>query len=213
MNNLYNDFEKMIANRSSNSMEYGGTCSAFESKYELIAALSGDCIDYEIVGFRVPREHGKECERLFYEGDLDVWHEFCATHGKPIKKERLDILKAATLLELQGHHDLAQIIVDKIKADNLRSKLLPELIEKIQKNAHSNKQSEVAKKPRNKHHDEAIRIAKRTWNKYPHASKKGMCRKLYEYFHGQVSIDTLGRWVAKIKPRVKSKDTYFSLVL
>ncbi|EED4924777.1 hypothetical protein WP05_21340 [Salmonella enterica subsp. arizonae] len=208
---LYNELEKTISKRSANDTQFGYYAESREKMIEII--INGDD-EYILVDFRLSgKDIINEYHHRLLNGDMDGCFDIYLKHGKPISKEDSRNLHAATILELQGHHNLSQGIISKIKADNLRNKLLPELIEKIQKNAHSDKQSEVAKKPRNKHHDEAIRIAKRTWNKYPHASKKGMCRKLYEYFHGQVSIDTLGRWVAKIKPRVKSKDTYFSLVL
>lgn len=209
---LCNELEKTIIERSTNSLEFVAYFS--ESKETMINTLANPdsedtLFDIIISGKRVKEEFNK----LLLSGDSEACLEFAYTYGRKASKEEAKILHAASLLALHGHHELSQVIADKIKANDLRNKLFPELIEKIQKNAHSDKQSEVAKKPRNKHHDEAIRIAKRTWNKYPYASKKGMCRKLYEYFHGQVSIDTLGRWLAKIKPRVKSKDTYFSLVL
>ncbi|HBM0000678.1 TPA: hypothetical protein LT059_005302 [Salmonella enterica subsp. enterica serovar Kodjovi] len=208
---LYNEFEKTISKRSAKAMQFGYYAESREKMLEIIIN-GGD--EYILLDFRLSgKDIINEYHNLLLNGDMEGCLEIYFKHGKPISKEESRNLHAATILNLQGHHDLAQGIISKIKADNLRSKLLPELIEKIQKNAHSDKQSEVAKKPRNKHHDEAIRIAKRTWNKYPHASKKGMCRKLYEYFHAQVSVDTLGRWIAKIKPRVKSKDTSFSLVL
>ncbi|EGB0327502.1 TPA: hypothetical protein ACIVON_001440 [Salmonella enterica subsp. enterica serovar Poona] len=213
MNELYNEIESFIANNTTNTMKFGGYNS--ESKESFIEKLSIEREDYNFVGYVLPVNYGIEASRLRRNGDIEGALKICREHGKIMSKEEMSAFRAATILELQGNHSLAGKIIDGVNANRLRNAILPGILEKIQDDAHSIKQSEIAKKPRNKHHDEAIIIAKRTWNKYPYASKKGMYKKLYDHFGGQVSIDSLSRWIKeeKLKPEIKSRNTSFSLVL
>jgi len=140
---------------------------------------------------------------------------FSQRHGQMCSELDARTLDAAILLYFQSQFDVAQTIADRVYANRLRVNIYPKMLRAIQDNAYKEKLKETAKRPRNKHYCDAIKIAKATWAKYPAASKNGMCQKLHEHFKGQVSSDTLDRWIkaAKIKPRVKSKATSFSLVV
>lgn len=181
-----------------------------------IKALTVDKDDYEQpVTYEISDEHSHEFNVLASKGDLTALTLFVEKYGVKCSESDSQAMGAYILLYLQSQFEMAQTIADRLYADRLRARIYPRVLRSLRENAYREKLKETAKKPRNKHYSEAIRIAKVTWDKHPTASKNGMCQKLHEHFKGQVSTDTLERWIksAKIKPRLKSKTTSFSLVL
>ncbi|EOI1397327.1 hypothetical protein OGV89_13200 [Citrobacter sp. Cf125] len=179
-------------------------------------ALTFNKKDYEeSVLYEIPDEHSYAFNALSLRGELSELVLFTERYGIKCSREDSQVMNAAILLYSQSQFEVAQTLVDRLYADRLRMRIYPNVLRGFQESGYREKLKEIAKKPRNKHYSEAIRIAKATWNQYPTASKNGMCQKLHEHFKGQVSSDTLDRWIkaAKIKPRLKSKATSFSLVL
>lgn len=215
MINLAQKIEEAIRQASIGTMDLS-TLRGNVNLGDLVKALTVDKNDYEqSVLYEIPDEHSHAFNVLASSGDMDSLVIFSQRHGLMCSESDARTLDAAILLYFQSQFDIAQTLADRVYANRLRKYIYPDFLKGIQENAYRNKLKEAAKKPRNKHYSEAIKIAKATWAKYPAASKNGMCLKLYEHFKGQVSSDTLDRWIkaAKIKPRVRSKATSFSLVV
>ncbi|MDW2742759.1 hypothetical protein [Atlantibacter subterraneus] len=179
-------------------------------------ALTVNKNDYEqLVMYEIPDEHSHGFNVLASKEDLTALELFAEKYGVKSSESDVQAIGAAILLYFQSQFEMAQTIADMVYADRLRARIYPRILRDTRENAYREKLKETAKRPRNKHYYDAIKIAKATWAKYPAASKNGMCQKLHEHFKGQVSSDTLDRWIkaAKIKPRVKSKATSFSLVV
>lgn len=215
MINLAQKIEEAIRQTSIGAMDLS-TLRGNGSLGDLVKALTVDKDDYEPgVFYEIPDEHSHAFNVLASSGDMDSLVMFSQKHGLMCSESDARTLDAAILLYFQSQFDIAQTIADRVYANRLRMHVYPNLLRDIQNNAYREKLKETAKRPRNKHYIDAIKIARATWAKYPAASKNGMCQKLHEHFKGQVSFDTLDRWIkaAKIKPRVKSKATSFSLVV
>ncbi|MGE2469735.1 hypothetical protein ACMFCN_17495 [Klebsiella michiganensis] len=182
----------------------------------VLNALTINKKDYEEpVLYEIPDKYSNTFNRLSLSGELSELVLFTEQYGIKCSQDDSQAMSAAILLYSQSQFEIAQTVADRIYADRLRMRIYPNVLRDLQERAYKERLKENAKKPRNKHYSEAIRIAKDTWSRYPTASKNGMCQKLHGYFNGQVSIDTLDRWIkaAKIKPPVTSKATSFSLIL
>lgn len=182
----------------------------------VVNAMTINKKDYEeSILYEIPDEHSYAFNTLSLRGEISELVLFTEKYG--IKCSHADSLamNAAILLYSQSQFEMAQTVADRVYANRLRMRIYPNVLRDLQERAYREKLKGNAKKPRNKHYSEAIRIAKATWDQYPTASKNGMCQKLHGHFKGQVSSDTLDRWIkaAKIKPPMKSKATSFSLVL
>lgn len=182
----------------------------------VIKALTVDNKYYEQPElYEISEEYSHDFNALALKGNFPALVSFAEKYGVKCSEAESKAFGAATLLYSQSQFEIAQTIADRLYADRLRARIYPGILQATRENGYREKLKETAKKPRNKHYSEAVRIAKVTWDKYPTASKNGMCQKLHAHFKGQVSIDTLDRWIksAKIKPRLKSKTTSFSLIL
>ncbi|EKN3585012.1 hypothetical protein WFK62_04705 [Yersinia enterocolitica] len=73
---------------------------------------------------------------------------------------------------------------------------LSETIEDIKfKGKISKKNSDNASGPKNKNYEQTISILTATWNEYPNTTKNSMIKRVYGYFNGAVSEQSIGRWI------------------
>lgn len=225
MNNLFRIIENIISDSSFNALKlskFSGGLVGFDgrlmnnlSTLESLHFIATHRDDFDpVIKYKIPNKYSLQYNRILRQGDFNKVIDFLELYAVKVREFDSEAFMSAILMDYFGQYDLSQKILDDIYAKDLRGVFYPYVLERIKNTSYKKKMIENASKPRNKHYCEAIKIAKNTWRKYPAASKNGMCRKLYEYFNGEVSVDSLERWIksAKLKPKVKSKATSFSLV-
>lgn len=164
----------------------------------------------------IPGKYHAEFKRISDLNDPDLAIAFAEKYGVRLPDEDVKIWCAGMMLHHQGHHEMAQAMYDSVYASNLRRKMHAEFEPKLKEKYGRVKLQENAKKTRNPHHDQAINIARATWGKYPGASFTQMVQNLRTFFNGEVSTDSLKRWIKKagIRPQpLKERGKSFTLVI
>lgn len=131
-------------------------------------------------------------------------------------RARLALLKSYLLLLLEQHYHTAISLLPVLKSfdilgqtdtatfiDVAMNKLRQS--EEFRREVYSGHNSRNASGRRNKHADEVIAIMSETWRQYPHTPKNAMIKKVYGHLKGQVSEETLARWIKEEKLGPASK--------
>lgn len=115
---------------------------------------------------------------------------------------------------LSGNIKTLEWVMRSVYEDYYKEKILPSYMAEVEKEFIKHKQSSIAKQKRNKFHSMAVEIMRLTWKKYPCASKNEMCKKIYEFFNGGISISTLERAIKEegLLPPKPKRYTSFELV-
>lgn len=123
---------------------------------------------------------------------------------------RLNLLKSYLLNLFEQHYHVAKGLLPVIKAFDILGQTETATFidiaakklrgsESFRREVYGAHNSKNASGRRNKHAGEVISIMNETWRKYPYTPKNAMVKKLSAHLNGQVSEETLARWIKEEK--------------
>lgn len=161
-------------------------------------------------------------ERLTYAYQYDRTEvclppELCADD---VSEDLEALLKTVVLMELVGLSDTARKLKKYIHKINLikevEAGIFDSLVNEEAKKIISETNRKNASGARHPTNNECVEIMQATWAKHPNASKNRMVELLFNHFNGDVSRETLKRWIKLngLGPKEKVKSALiFQLVI
>lgn len=140
--------------------------------------------------------------------------------GDEVSEDLETLLKTVVLMELVGLFNTAKKLKKYIHKISLIKEIELEAFDFLSNEEARKIISETNRKnasgARNPKNNECIAIMQATWAKYPNASKNRMVELIFSHFNGDVSRETLKRWIKSngLGPKEKVKSAlFFQLVI
>ncbi|ECG6087327.1 hypothetical protein E1818_04430 [Salmonella enterica subsp. enterica serovar Blukwa] len=168
------------------------------TKQDIVNVFTKYRDDYHpFVAWELSGEHAQDYCDLIESGDAEGACKIGKKYGKKLPADDSEKMGMMFFLQALGMEHLAQKAADDFYYGCIKREFYESHGELLHDLVRHEGNKIIASKPRNKNYPKAISIAEATWAEYPETSLGGMCRKLYGYFNGSVSIDSLDRWIKK----------------